>query len=167
LRDLDREQTVRLLCQINADLRLGERDRGPAAKLQQEICAGFLDDETIDRFKKRFGPVHLADRPHRRQNRKESSRNGNLGSCSFAAFSLAIKQTASGSKSIRCDCRLEEFGVDRDLHFIAYQSWITFDAEIFPVNARAAGCSIYALPRGSLTGPCEPSSSSTMVFLTP
>src|SRR5262249_54084867 len=82
-------------------------------------------------------------------------------------FSLAIKQAASGSKSIRCDCRLEEFGVNRDLHFIAYQSWITFDAEIFPVNARAARCSIYALPRGSSTGPCGPSSSSTMVFLTP
>ena len=84
LRDLDREQTVRLLCQINADLRLSKRDREPAAKLQQEICAGFLDDETMDRFKRRFGPVHLTDRPHRRQDRKESSRNGNLGSCSFA-----------------------------------------------------------------------------------
>ena len=48
---------------MNTDLRLCERDREPLAKIQQEICGGLLDDETIARAKKRFGDTHLGDRP--------------------------------------------------------------------------------------------------------
>ena len=63
LRDLDREATVSLLCQVSADLRLAGRDKDSVAKLQQEVAGGLLSDELIARFKERFGKLHMADRP--------------------------------------------------------------------------------------------------------
>jgi hypothetical protein len=61
--DLDCAEALALLCQVNADLRLCKREKEPAAKLQQELAGTFLDDETVARFKERFGPVNMADRP--------------------------------------------------------------------------------------------------------
>src|ERR1700739_780847 len=63
LRDLSCVEAVRALSQMNADLRSVKREREAAAKLQQELAGAFLDDETIARFKERFGPVHMGDRP--------------------------------------------------------------------------------------------------------
>src|SRR5438270_10374531 len=63
LETLDSADAIKLLCQINLDLRLVKRDREAAGKLQQEIAGGFLDDETVSRFQARFGPVHMGDRP--------------------------------------------------------------------------------------------------------
>jgi hypothetical protein len=63
LRSLDMTETVSLLCQINADFRLTKREDASTARTQQEICGGLLDDETIDRLKKRFGNENLARRP--------------------------------------------------------------------------------------------------------
>src|SRR5712691_3627043 len=63
LRDLDRAEALALLCQINADLRLSKREKERAGKLQQELAGSLLDDETVARFKERFGSVHMADRP--------------------------------------------------------------------------------------------------------
>src|SRR5580693_3982305 len=63
LRDLDCAEALALLSQISADLRLSKREKEPAGKLQQELAGSLLDDETVDRFKKRFGSVHMADRP--------------------------------------------------------------------------------------------------------
>lgn len=63
LRDLDCAEALALLAQISADLRLSKREKEHAGKLQQELAGSLLDDETVDRFKKRFGSVHMADRP--------------------------------------------------------------------------------------------------------
>ncbi len=63
VRDVDPPEAAVLLCQLNADLRLPRRDKQTVAKVQQELAAYFLDDETIARFKQRFGPVDMADRP--------------------------------------------------------------------------------------------------------
>jgi hypothetical protein len=63
LRDLDRVDALTLLCQINADLRLSKREKEPAGKLQQELAGALLDDETVARFKERFGGVNMAERP--------------------------------------------------------------------------------------------------------
>jgi hypothetical protein len=63
VRDLDPPEAAVLLCQLNADLRLPRRDKQAVAKVQQELAAYFLDDETIARFKQRFGPIDMADRP--------------------------------------------------------------------------------------------------------
>lgn len=56
-------ETVALLCQVNADLRLTRRDREALGKLQRELAGSFLDDDTIARLKQRFGGTHLGDRP--------------------------------------------------------------------------------------------------------
>jgi hypothetical protein len=42
---------------------LPRRDKQAVAKVQQELAASFLDDETIARFKQRFGRIDIADRP--------------------------------------------------------------------------------------------------------
>ena len=63
LRNLDRVEALALLCQINADLRLSKREKESAGKLQQDLAGSLLDDETVARFKERFGSVHMADRP--------------------------------------------------------------------------------------------------------
>ena len=63
VRDLDPPEASVVLCQLNADLRLPRRDKQAVAKVQQELAAHFLDDETIARFKQRFGPIDMADRP--------------------------------------------------------------------------------------------------------
>lgn len=63
LRDLNAVEAVRVLSQMNADLRLVKRERDTAAKLQQELASALFDDETVRRFKERFGPVHMGDRP--------------------------------------------------------------------------------------------------------
>jgi hypothetical protein len=63
VRDLQPEDSVRLLCQMNADFRLTKREKEAIAKTQQEIAGGLLSDETIARMKARFGKEHLADRP--------------------------------------------------------------------------------------------------------
>src|SRR5216683_1516063 len=63
IRDVDAPEAAVLLCQLNADLRLPRRDNQAVAKVQQELAAYFLDDETVARFKQRFGPVDMADRP--------------------------------------------------------------------------------------------------------
>lgn len=62
LRDLDAVEASILLCQINAEFRLTEREREAMAKTQQMLAIHLLDDEIIDRFKARFGPVHMGDR---------------------------------------------------------------------------------------------------------
>jgi len=63
LQDLSRVEAVSVLSQLNAGLRLVKREREAAAKLQQDLAGAFFDDETIHRFKERFGPVHMGDRP--------------------------------------------------------------------------------------------------------
>jgi hypothetical protein len=63
LKDLDPVETLFLLCKINADLRLCKREKQAAAKLQQELAGALLDDETVARFKARFGSTNMADRP--------------------------------------------------------------------------------------------------------
>ena len=63
LKDLDPVETLFLLCKINADLRLCKREKQAAAKLQQELAGALLDDETVARFKARFGNTNMADRP--------------------------------------------------------------------------------------------------------
>lgn len=63
LAGLDCAETITLLCQISADLRLTERERLSFAKTQQDIAGAFFDDETIRRLKQRFSNVHMADRP--------------------------------------------------------------------------------------------------------
>jgi hypothetical protein len=62
LRDLDPVETSILLSQINAEFRLTEREREAVAKTQQKLASHLLDDETINRFRARFGSVHLGDR---------------------------------------------------------------------------------------------------------
>jgi len=62
IRDLDSSRTSVLLCQINADLRLAKRDREAVGKLEQDLAGYLLEDETVRRFKERFGLVHMADK---------------------------------------------------------------------------------------------------------
>lgn len=63
LRDLEPTETAAFLCRMHAEIRLVEKEREPFAKVQQMLASAFLDQETVDRFKQRFGTVHLADRP--------------------------------------------------------------------------------------------------------
>src|SRR5713226_6975586 len=55
LRDLDSVETVATLCRINTELRLAKRERTAIGKLQQTLGGAFLDEETVARFKGRFG----------------------------------------------------------------------------------------------------------------
>jgi hypothetical protein len=47
IRELHPEDSVRLLCQMNADFRLTKRNKEAIAKTQQEIAGGLLSDETL------------------------------------------------------------------------------------------------------------------------
>jgi len=60
---LDPVESLALLCQMNADLRLVKREKGEYGNLQSELAGGMFDDETISRLKKRFPTVHCGDRP--------------------------------------------------------------------------------------------------------
>jgi hypothetical protein len=60
---LDMAETAGLLCQMNADFRMTRRDREVVGRLQSELAGSLLDDDTIDRLKRRFGTEHTADRP--------------------------------------------------------------------------------------------------------
>jgi hypothetical protein len=61
--DLEFAETASVICQLNAELRLVNRDRDSLAKVQTEWAAFLFDDDTIDRLKRGFGNEHLADRP--------------------------------------------------------------------------------------------------------
>jgi hypothetical protein len=63
LSGLDPIESLALLCQINADLRLVKREKGAYGSLQSEIAGGMLDDATISQLKKKFPTVHCGDRP--------------------------------------------------------------------------------------------------------
>ena len=63
IRELDLRDTAGLLCQISADFRLSKRDKEAVGKVQRDLAGYLLDDDTIERLKKRFGLIHSADRP--------------------------------------------------------------------------------------------------------
>jgi hypothetical protein len=60
---LEVTESIAVICQLNAELRLAKRERESLAKVQNEWAAFLLDDETIQRLKQRFGREHLSERP--------------------------------------------------------------------------------------------------------
>ena len=60
---LDLVESTALLCRINADLRLIDREPGGIDAMQQTLAGSLLDDQTIARLKERYGSVRPSSRP--------------------------------------------------------------------------------------------------------